>query len=60
MAVPSPFLEIPRSAWIAENALAFAVRDRFPVACQGTSSFSLRAETLRSSDSACAHWSCTA
>jgi hypothetical protein len=31
MAVPSPFLEIPRSAWIAENALAFAVRDTFPV-----------------------------
>lgn len=31
MPFPSPFLEIPRSAWIAENALAFAVRDRFPV-----------------------------
>ncbi|WP_437960496.1 DEAD/DEAH box helicase family protein [Sorangium sp. So ce119] len=27
----SPFLEAPRSAWIASNALAFALRDRFPV-----------------------------
>lgn len=27
----SPFLEIDSKEWVAENALAFAVRDRFPV-----------------------------
>ena len=27
----SPFLEAPVSAWVAENALAFALEDRFPV-----------------------------
>ena len=27
----SPFLSIPPSAWVASNALAFAVEDRFPV-----------------------------
>ncbi|XXS84572.1 HIT family protein [Sorangium sp. So ce176] len=27
----SPFLEAPGSAWVASNALAFALRDRFPV-----------------------------
>lgn len=27
----SPFLEAPESAWVASNALAFALRDRFPV-----------------------------
>ncbi|HLL54907.1 MAG TPA: HIT domain-containing protein, partial [Myxococcaceae bacterium] len=27
----SPFLAIPASAWVASNALAFAVRDLFPV-----------------------------
>ncbi|AGP41576.1 HIT domain-containing protein [Sorangium cellulosum] len=27
----SPFLETPESAWVASNALAFALRDRFPV-----------------------------
>ncbi len=25
------FLDVPRSAWVAENDLAFALRDRFPV-----------------------------
>jgi diadenosine tetraphosphate (Ap4A) HIT family hydrolase len=30
-AVPSPFSAIPRAHWVHENALAFAVRDRFPV-----------------------------
>jgi diadenosine tetraphosphate (Ap4A) HIT family hydrolase len=29
--VSSPFLELPESAWVASNALAFAIRDRFPV-----------------------------
>ena len=27
----SPFLEVPATEWVAHNALAFAVRDRFPV-----------------------------
>ena len=27
----SPFLTIPESAWVASNALAFAIRDGFPV-----------------------------
>jgi diadenosine tetraphosphate (Ap4A) HIT family hydrolase len=27
----SPFLALPASAWVASNALAFAVRDRYPV-----------------------------
>ncbi|HET6162061.1 MAG TPA: HIT family protein, partial [Planctomycetota bacterium] len=27
----SPFLDIPTSEWIASNALAFAIRDKFPV-----------------------------
>lgn len=27
----SPFLAIPRAEWVAENELAFAVRDRYPV-----------------------------
>jgi diadenosine tetraphosphate (Ap4A) HIT family hydrolase len=27
----SPFTLIPRAQWVHENALAFAVRDRFPV-----------------------------
>lgn len=27
----SPFLEIPPDRWVASNALAFAVRDGFPV-----------------------------
>ena len=27
----SPFLELPESSWVACNALAFAVRDRYPV-----------------------------
>lgn len=27
----SPFLALPETAWVASNALAFAVRDRFPV-----------------------------
>jgi len=27
----SPFLDIPSSAWVASNALAFAVRDKYPV-----------------------------
>lgn len=27
----SPFLRIPRSDWVAHNALAFAVRDKHPV-----------------------------
>ena len=31
MPVISPFLEMPRSAWVAENALAFALRDGSPV-----------------------------
>jgi superfamily II DNA or RNA helicase/diadenosine tetraphosphate (Ap4A) HIT family hydrolase len=29
--VTSPFLDIPASAWVAHNDLAFAVRDRYPV-----------------------------
>lgn len=29
--VPSPFLQAPESSWVASNALAFALRDRFPV-----------------------------
>jgi superfamily II DNA or RNA helicase/diadenosine tetraphosphate (Ap4A) HIT family hydrolase len=29
--VTSPFLEAPESSWVAQNALAFALRDRFPV-----------------------------
>ncbi|MFN7133337.1 MAG: HIT family protein, partial [Myxococcales bacterium] len=29
--MPSPFLEIPESEWIASNALAFAIFDRYPV-----------------------------
>ena len=29
--VSSPFLEAPASSWVASNALAFALRDRFPV-----------------------------
>jgi diadenosine tetraphosphate (Ap4A) HIT family hydrolase len=28
---PSPFLAQPESAWTASNALAFALRDRYPV-----------------------------
>ncbi|WP_248546508.1 HIT family protein [Myxococcus fulvus] len=27
----SPFLLIPESDWVASNALAFAIRDGFPV-----------------------------
>ncbi len=27
----SPFLSIPPSAWIASNALSFAIRDKYPV-----------------------------
>ena len=27
----SPFLEVPPADWVAANALAFAIRDRFPV-----------------------------
>jgi diadenosine tetraphosphate (Ap4A) HIT family hydrolase len=27
----SPFLDKPRSEWVASNALAFAIRDAFPV-----------------------------
>ena len=27
----SPFLEIPEAEWLAENDVAFAIRDRFPV-----------------------------
>lgn len=27
----SPFLQIPTAEWVASNALAFAVRDRYPV-----------------------------
>ncbi len=27
----SPFLALPQSAWVASNAFAFAVRDRYPV-----------------------------
>lgn len=27
----SPFLVIPESAWVASNALAFAIRDNYPV-----------------------------
>ncbi len=27
----SPFLSVPESQWVASNALAFAIRDRFPV-----------------------------
>lgn len=29
--LPSPFLSVPRSQWIADNPLAFAIRDRHPV-----------------------------
>lgn len=29
--VESPFLRLPRTAWVAENELAFAIRDAFPV-----------------------------
>jgi diadenosine tetraphosphate (Ap4A) HIT family hydrolase len=29
--MPSPFLEIPRSCWVASNTKAFAIRDRYPV-----------------------------
>lgn len=29
--MPSPFLEAPQSDWVASNALAFALRDGFPV-----------------------------
>jgi diadenosine tetraphosphate (Ap4A) HIT family hydrolase len=29
--VSSPFLELPSSAWIASNELAFAIPDRYPV-----------------------------
>jgi diadenosine tetraphosphate (Ap4A) HIT family hydrolase len=29
--VSSPFLAIPESEWVASNALAFAIRDRYPV-----------------------------
>jgi superfamily II DNA or RNA helicase/diadenosine tetraphosphate (Ap4A) HIT family hydrolase len=29
--VPSPFLDLPASAWVASNALAFAIRDKYPV-----------------------------
>jgi diadenosine tetraphosphate (Ap4A) HIT family hydrolase len=29
--VTSPFLDTPRSEWVAENDLAFALRDNFPV-----------------------------
>ena len=28
----SPFLDVPTTAWVASNELAFAIRDRFPVA----------------------------
>ncbi len=31
LGVSSVFLEIPRSRWVAENELAFAIRDAFPV-----------------------------
>ena len=27
----SPFLDVPASAWVAHNTLAFAIEDRFPV-----------------------------
>jgi uncharacterized membrane protein len=27
----SPFLAAPQSEWVASNALAFALRDRYPV-----------------------------
>lgn len=27
----SPFLDAPASSWVASNALAFAIRDRYPV-----------------------------
>jgi superfamily II DNA or RNA helicase/diadenosine tetraphosphate (Ap4A) HIT family hydrolase/SOS-response transcriptional repressor LexA len=29
--VSSPFLKVPESEWVASNALAFAIRDRYPV-----------------------------
>lgn len=29
--VSSPFLNVPESEWVASNALAFAIRDRYPV-----------------------------
>src|SRR5438045_3790703 len=32
----SPFLAIPEDSWVAANALAFAVRDRFPVSAGHT------------------------
>jgi len=34
--VPSPFLALPKSAHLAANALAFAVRDAFPVSAGHT------------------------
>jgi diadenosine tetraphosphate (Ap4A) HIT family hydrolase len=27
----SPFLRLPQSSWVASNALAFAIRDNYPV-----------------------------
>jgi superfamily II DNA or RNA helicase/diadenosine tetraphosphate (Ap4A) HIT family hydrolase/SOS-response transcriptional repressor LexA len=29
--MPSPFLELPESIWVASNSLAFAIRDKYPV-----------------------------
>jgi len=29
--MPSPFLVIPSTSWVGSNALAFAIRDRYPV-----------------------------
>jgi len=29
--VSSPFLKVPESEWVASNAQAFAIRDRYPV-----------------------------
>ncbi len=29
--VSSPFLKIPEKEWVAENALCFAIRDKYPV-----------------------------
>jgi superfamily II DNA or RNA helicase/diadenosine tetraphosphate (Ap4A) HIT family hydrolase len=34
--VSSPFLKIPESEWVASNALAFAIRDRYPVSPRHT------------------------
>ena len=31
MVPDSPFLDRPREEWVASNALAFAIRDAFPV-----------------------------